>query len=748
MKTDDNKKKTVDDIRKEIEASEGSHIWNDYVNALKLISQVVFTRSAGFVLELLQNAEDAGLGLNYPGLFEVRLNKDRVKVIHNGRHFSNKNVRALCGIRSSKKPEGGTLGYLGIGFKSVFKITDCPEIYSNGFRFKFDRNHKEWKNPAKTPWHVLPIWIEKPSESLDDAKTTFIIPYREKSSYEKLVEEVEKFRNEVYLFLHWIKTIIIIDEVSGKTSTLENRGESNQGFTTLNQDGKEQRFKFIRRIVEVPEWVKQDRLTKEYRANVAKREIAIAFALDNEQNLSPSEAGAMYGGVYSFLPLGEAQSGAKFPIQADFLVQPGRDAINYEASWNHWLVEEICSLCKESINLFMQHERWKFQFLPAFDFKINKGLESHDKLFGPKLIAPIEKYLDDEECIPTRDGGWTGLSRAIRISENGEAINDIVEMGVLSEHEIAAIMGGDASLKLVHSAVRDRDSSPIRKISRWDILKNDEFLKEKAKDENAPVWFGSFYSWLKKHPEYEYYRRRTYLKTYHEYEFILTTDRTLLKGGGVHLLDVSSLDYISREFTDELRITKPLLHPDILGMKENIDEQKELRGFLTGLAGVQVLDLKSICKELILPKILTTASKPSPEELLKYTIYCQQILGDDIEKGSELWVITNQSDIRAAKEVIFSKDFNPEQNWQTNQKYVPGICFLSSAYIEHSPSDEHVAAWIDFFKAGGVKVAPDNGVEEFAMNYSEERLKMMYKNVRRVDKRNFGYDIRSSDTKR
>lgn len=61
-------------------------------------------------------------------------------MIHNASPFKESDVKALCGIRSSKKPEKGTLGYLGIGFKSTFKVTDCPEIYSNEFQFKFDRN--------------------------------------------------------------------------------------------------------------------------------------------------------------------------------------------------------------------------------------------------------------------------------------------------------------------------------------------------------------------------------------------------------------------------------------------------------------------------------------------------------------------------------------------------------------------------------------------------------------------------------
>src|SRR5205823_10056903 len=143
---------------------------------------------------------------------------------------------------------------------------------------------------------------------------------------------------------------------------------------TLKQNGQVHRFKFFRREVTVPEHVKPDRLTQEYRANVTKREIAVAFAIDAQGNLDPSPATAMYGGVYSFLPLGESKSGAKFPIQADFLVQPGRDALNYEAKWNHWILDEVMKLSLEAISFFKKHDTWKYQYLPAFEFAHSEGL--------------------------------------------------------------------------------------------------------------------------------------------------------------------------------------------------------------------------------------------------------------------------------------------------------------------------------------------------------------------------------------
>ena len=746
MKSNEDKKIVVADIRREIEASKATHIWRDYVNALKLISQVVFTRSSGFILEIMQNAEDAGLGLDTPGRFEIKVGKHRVKITHNGRPFSDENVKALCGIRSSKKPERGTLGYLGIGFKSIFKVTDCPEIYSGGFQFKFDRNYKNWTDPSNTPWHVIPVWIDKPRENVDSETTTFIIPYREDAYYSTLVEEVEKIRTELYLFLRWLKKIEVIDEVSDRAWVLENVGETKEDITVLKHDNQEQRFKFFRRTLEVPDWVRQDRLTQEYRANVVHREIAIGFALDENGNLAPSEAGAMYGGVYSFLPLGEARSGAKFPIQADFLVQPGRDAINHEAKWNHWLVEEIARLCKEAIEHFKKHDKWKYQYLPAFEFKHHEGLESYDKLFGPKLIQTVEEFLRENECVPTKDGSWAKPGEVFRVTEERGVVEGLVSMGILREDEIASVMGGQPNLKRAHQDVKESVSNPIKKVDRWNILNNDDFLKSKSQASEAAAWFRSFYLWLYKNPAYEtyfYYKERKRLKRYHNLKLVLTINVELLEGGKVSIFDITSSDPIIKELSDELQKSKCLLHPDVLTGAKDEEEQKALRGFLTGHTGVQILNTQTVCKEALLPKIQTDVSKPSPEELLKYTRYCQRILGAELGMDVQLWVLTKQGEVRPAKEVLFSIEFKPAQNWETYQQYVSGVSFISPRYIGDVESDEQLINWRKFFKAGGVKTAPDNGVEEFAMNYAKEKLGTRYKNVNPVEKRNFGYDMKA-----
>lgn len=739
-------KEVVDNIQREIEDARGTRIWDDYVNALRLISQVVFTRSSGFILELIQNAEDSGLEVTEPGNFEIRINQQRVKISHNGRPFNEDDVKAISGIRSSKKPERGFLGYLGIGFKSVLKITDCPEIYSNGFQFKFDRTH--WDDPRSTPWHVIPIWLDKPSEPIDASRTTFVIPFREASDAAHISGEIRKSSLELYLFLRWLRRIEITDEISGEHWTLENLGENQEGISTLKSDGEERRFKFFHRNVEVPDWVKDDRLTQEYRANVTQREIAIGFALDKNGNLAPNEAGAMYGGVYSFLPLGEAKSGAKFPIQADFLVQPGRDALNYEAKWNHWILEEVEKLSLDAINFFKTHETWKYQYLPAFEFTHSKGLESFDKLFYPKLIEPIEKHLASTDSVLTIDAQWVKISEVIRLKEEDEVVDDLLQKQLLKPEEIAPAFGRKENLKLVHPKVIEQKNHPLAKADRRDLLENSEFLQTKSREPNAGIWFAKFYLWLQEYPQYEEYwpyrakRARRRVKGYHESEFILAADNSLRKGGDVFIPDLSSNDPAFNELAFLLQSSKPIIHPDIFS---NISDEdaKKLRGFLIGLVGVQVLNAQIICKEMILPKIVSKAPQPSLDELLFLTRLCMEILGTELGSGVELWVKTKAGDIKTSKEVFLSSEFKPLRNWEAHHAYVPGLSFVDNAYLKTDFTDDELKTWREFFKAAGVKENPDNGVELFAINFALEKLKNKYQNVQLVEKLNYGFDIQA-----
>jgi len=73
---------------------------------------------------------------------------------------------------SKKDKKTGYIGEKGIGFKSVFMVTDEPHIYSNGFQFKF--SYKK-ENPSSI---IIPEWINEIKSYVDLEQTNIILPLK------------------------------------------------------------------------------------------------------------------------------------------------------------------------------------------------------------------------------------------------------------------------------------------------------------------------------------------------------------------------------------------------------------------------------------------------------------------------------------------------------------------------------------------------------------------------------------------
>jgi hypothetical protein len=87
-----------------------------------------------FIFELIQNAEDAGATE-----LSFALHPDRLEVRHDGRPFTEADVRGLCGVAQSSKPGDLTqIGRFGIGFKSVYAYTRNPRVSSGAERFRIE----------------------------------------------------------------------------------------------------------------------------------------------------------------------------------------------------------------------------------------------------------------------------------------------------------------------------------------------------------------------------------------------------------------------------------------------------------------------------------------------------------------------------------------------------------------------------------------------------------------------------------
>lgn len=129
---------------------------------LQRLSLELYSKDTHFVLELIQNADDN----RYPALFsqpnseevpslKFVISNTTITVLNNETGFLEANIRALCDVGKSTKGahRAGYIGQKGIGFKSVFRVSDTPEVHSNGFHIRFDAT----SDPIG---YILPHWIE------------------------------------------------------------------------------------------------------------------------------------------------------------------------------------------------------------------------------------------------------------------------------------------------------------------------------------------------------------------------------------------------------------------------------------------------------------------------------------------------------------------------------------------------------------------------------------------------------------
>src|SRR4051794_33987836 len=94
--------------------------------------------SGRYPFELLQNANDAAADAERPGRVRFVLTDTAVIAADNGAGFGEEQIRAICGLGRSSKDPRKSVGYKGLGFKSVGEITDRPQVISDGVAFGFD----------------------------------------------------------------------------------------------------------------------------------------------------------------------------------------------------------------------------------------------------------------------------------------------------------------------------------------------------------------------------------------------------------------------------------------------------------------------------------------------------------------------------------------------------------------------------------------------------------------------------------
>ncbi len=357
-------------------------------SALQKLSEDLYTKKTHFVMELIQNAEDNAYAPNVQPSIKFSIKPDTLIVYNNEDGFSSEDVEGICSVgqaTKSKKKIEGYIGEKGIGFKSVFKVSDSPKIISNGFQFEFRRSD------GNNLGYIVPYWLSDIPEDANPQITNIILPLR--GDARERLDLFDEIDSALILFLRKLQKIEIIDSVNNLSKAMTKSGSN--GLVTVDYQDQCQCWQVIRSMFEVPPAITEQEPRRE---SITNTEIVLAFPVSDTGSPESIQKCAN-SDIFAFLPV--KKCGLKFIIQADFLLTSNREDILQGNPWNEWLVSKIPKVVIQAIEEFKGDEKLKTTFLKY----ISSPEEIADEFIEP-LTHQIIQAVCDVDCILTGSGSW------------------------------------------------------------------------------------------------------------------------------------------------------------------------------------------------------------------------------------------------------------------------------------------------------------------------------------------------------
>lgn len=378
------------------EAAEG--LRQDLSSALRLLSEDLYSTKTHFVLELIQNADDNAYSDGIEPQIRITLAPNALTIWNNEQGFRPENVQALCSVgRSTKAKKAGFIGEKGIGFKSVFQVSNTPEIHSSGFHFRFDMS-----DPERHLGYIVPNWIS-PDPSLSADGTTIVLPAKKGEEFSASV--LSELDPRLLLFLRKLRQI----NLRMPDEEISMRCVDDDGMVVLEAtrlvEGvpqMDQRGRFLR----VATAVAMDGVPDDKRPLVNESELILAFPINDAGKALAAPDCA----TFAFLPI--RNFGFRFCIQADFLLSSAREDIQAARPWNGALRDGIAAAFVASLE--------QFKTRPALAKTFLQYLPRENEISHPFFAPVIQQTFDalaQAPCILCASGQWRKPSEVITASE-------------------------------------------------------------------------------------------------------------------------------------------------------------------------------------------------------------------------------------------------------------------------------------------------------------------------------------------
>jgi len=410
---------------------------------LDLLGQLYSDRTH-FIFELIQNAEDAGARELAFELFD-----DRLEVRHDGRPFTDADVRGICGVGDSAKSGDLTaIGRFGIGFKSVYAYTQTPSVHSPGEHFRIEN----YVRPVAIP--PVAISPDSASDAAPDGaldgppdsagETLFVFPFdRDDLSPAAAAAEIAAALAGLglgtLLFLRNIERVAVAGR-QVPAAVLERTVAAQTGSRAGERAAARREVRLRRsRDGAAEEWLVWHRDLET--TDQPGQRVEIAFPV-RQQIAGPGLVACPESPLVVFFPT-QKETFLGFLIQGPYRTTPARDNVPEHDPWNQFLVGETAALLAAVLT----------------DLR-DDGLLTADALSGLPLDAArfglgtmfrglfdsARDSLTSGKLIPMADGGYGSADEVALAGGTGL-------LGLLSPGQLAALDGAGQRHAFAHESI-------------------------------------------------------------------------------------------------------------------------------------------------------------------------------------------------------------------------------------------------------------------------------------------------------
>jgi hypothetical protein len=619
---------------------------------LDLLGQL-YSERTHFIFELIQNAEDAGATELTFELFE-----DRLEVRHDGRPFTEADVRGVCGVgKSGKSGDLTKIGKFGIGFKSVYAYTKNPRVYSSDEHFRIEN-------------YVRPF----PADPLDEPVpgTLFVFPFDHDTVPAAMaVAEISSALNGIepatLLFLRNIECV----RIRGTTiagSVLER--------TTVGRTGSSRHVTLAKGRGRGEEWFVWHRQLEDLGHPALRVEIAfLAGTANGECRLVKRDASPLV----VFFPT-QKETFLGFLIQGPYRTTPARDNVPEHDPSNQALVRETAALLADVLNELRDDGLLTVDVLQALP--LDPARFQPGTMFR-QLFDSVRTALAVEELIPVAEGGY-GAAGELKLAR-GAGLREL-----LLPDQLGVLYGAGQPFAFAHESITE-NRTPLL----WRYLREEIGIEEVTPEAVAgrvtreflvaqsDTWTRRFYEFLHRSPalwrepgpgEQPGPARARPIIRLEDGSHVTPFDSAgrpaaYLPGSavtGVPTVRRAVADFpAARQFLEALRFTEPDVVAEVL------------ESILPRYSGLEVADLDAAQHDADLEcvvRALAEAAAGRRQQLLEQLQQTAFLVGENAATG-EKRLLTPASLYQRTKELEIYFDGNPD-TWFADDAYGPWLVQL------------------------------------------------------------------------